>query len=91
MIAATLFTAPMPMGASTAMMDQSREGRELWRISQMSIHELLCRNFESDAVSTLFARLAGENLVAPDEKGTGIGLYGFFGFLVVYARCCPSG
>src|ERR1700710_2345790 len=46
MIASTLYSAPMPMGASTAMLDQSREGRELWRISQMSTHELLCRTFE---------------------------------------------
>ena len=73
MIAATLYSAPMPLGASTAMLDQSREGRELWRTSQMSTHELLCRTFENDRVRLHFARLAGESLAAPDEKGTGAG------------------
>src|SRR6185312_10892697 len=36
MIVAPLYSAPMPMGASTAMMDQSREGREIWKLTQMS-------------------------------------------------------
>ena len=45
MIAATLYSAPMPMGASTALLDQSPEGQEFWRITQMSTHELLCRTF----------------------------------------------
>ncbi len=84
MIAATLYSAPMPLGASTAMLDQSREGRELWRIGQMSTHELLCRTFENDRVRMHFARVAAENLVAPDEKGTGIGIYIFLGFLEAY-------
>ncbi|HUI61827.1 MAG TPA: NAD(P)/FAD-dependent oxidoreductase [Steroidobacteraceae bacterium] len=84
MIAATLYSAPMPMGASTAMLDQSREGRELWRISQMSTHELLSRTFENDRLRMLFARVAGENLVSPDEKGTALGVYVFLGFLEAY-------
>jgi phytoene dehydrogenase-like protein len=31
-----------------------------------------------------FARVAGENLVSPDEKATGIGMYVFLGFLEKY-------
>ncbi len=91
MIASTLYSAPMPMGASTAMLDQSREGRELWRISQMSTHELLCRTFENDRVRLHFARMAGESLTAPDEKGTGLGLYVFLGFLEAYGFGVPVG
>ncbi|MEP6547571.1 MAG: NAD(P)/FAD-dependent oxidoreductase [Gammaproteobacteria bacterium] len=91
MIASTLYSAPMPMGASTAMLDQSREGRELWRISQMSTHELLCRTFEDDRVRLHFARLAGESLTAPDEKGTALGVYVFLGFLEVYGFGVPIG
>jgi phytoene dehydrogenase-like protein len=91
MIASTLYTAPMPLGASTAMLDQSREGRELWRIGQMSTHELLCRTFENDRVRMHFARVAAENLVAPDEKGTGIGVYIFLGFLEAYGFGVPVG
>jgi phytoene dehydrogenase-like protein len=91
MIAASLFTAPMPLGASTAMLDQSREGRELWRTMQMSTHELLCQHFKNDRVKSHFARVAGENLVSPDEKGTGIGLFVFLGFLEHYGFGVPIG
>jgi hypothetical protein len=31
MIASTLYAPPAPVGASTAMLDLSREGREIWR------------------------------------------------------------
>jgi len=91
MIAATLYTAPMPMGASVAMMDQSREGRELWRISQMSTHDLLCNYFEHDKVRMHFARIAGENLVSPDEKATALGVFVFTGFLEAYGFGVPVG
>jgi phytoene dehydrogenase-like protein len=91
MIAATLYSAPMPLGASTALLDQSREGRELWRTSQMSTHELLCRSFENDRVRLHFARLAGESLAAPDEKGTALGVFVFLGFLEGYGFGVPVG
>lgn len=91
MIASTLYSAPIPLGASTAMLDQSREGRELWRISQMSTHELLCRTFANDRVRLHFARLAGESLTAPDEKGTALGVYVFLGFLEAYGFGVPVG
>ncbi|MEI9852184.1 MAG: hypothetical protein WDN24_16515 [Sphingomonas sp.] len=56
-------------------------GRELWRVIQMSSHDHLCELFETDEVRMHFARVAGENLVSPDEKATGIGMYVFLGFL----------
>jgi len=91
MIASTLYTAPLPMGASVAMMDQSREGREIWRISQMSTHDLLCNYFENDRVQMHFARIAGENLVSPDEKATALGVFVFTGFLEAYGFGVPVG
>ncbi len=91
MIAATLYTAPLPLGASLAMMDQSREGREIWRVSQMSTHDLLCNYFENDRVRMHFARIAGENLVAPDEKATALGVFVFVGFLEAYGFGVPVG
>jgi phytoene dehydrogenase-like protein len=81
MIQSTLYSPPMPVGAGNAMMDSSYEGRELWRVIQMSSHDHLCELFESDEVRMHFARVAGENLVSPDEKATGIGMYVFLGFL----------
>ena len=91
MIAATLYSAPMPLGASTAMLDQSREGRELWRITQMSTHELLCRTFENDRVRCTSPGWRAESLVAPDEKGTAFGVYVFLGFLEAYGFGVPVG
>ena len=91
MLTASLFAPPIPLGASYALLDQSREGRELFRIMSMSSHDLLCERFENDKVRMHFARIAGENLVAPDEKGTGIGTFVFLGFLESYGFGVPVG
>lgn len=84
MIESSLYSPPAPVGASNALLDQSREGRALWRIMQMSTHDHLCELFEHERVRMHFARVAGENLVSPDEKATGIGMYVFLGFLEAY-------
>lgn len=91
MIAATLFSAPAPMGAAAALMDQSPEGRALWRTTQMSTHDLLASTFEHDRVRMHFARVAGENLVSPDEKATALGVYVFVGFLEAHGFGVPVG
>ncbi len=91
MIESTLYTAPAPMGATTALMDQSREGRALWRATQMSTHDLLCNYFEHDRVRMLLARVAGENLVSPDEKATALGVFVFIAFLEAYGFGVPVG
>lgn len=84
MLTGALYSPPAPEGATHALMDQSREGRELWRIIQMSIHDLLCEWFEHDKVRMHFARIAGENLISPDEKATGMGVFVFVGFLEAF-------
>jgi phytoene dehydrogenase-like protein len=91
MVVASLYSPPAPLGATFALMDQSREGRELWRYMQMSSHELLCSVFEHDKVRMHFARVAGENLVSPDEKATGFGAFVFVGFLEAYGIGVPVG
>jgi phytoene dehydrogenase-like protein len=91
MLTTSLFAPPIPLGASYALLDQSREGRDLFRIMSMSSHDLLCERFENDKVRMHFARIAGENLVAPDEKGTGIGTFVFLGFLESYGFGVPVG
>lgn len=91
MVTATLYAPPVPLGAQVAMMDQSPEGRELWRITQMSTHDLLCQYFEHDQVRMHFARVAGENLVSPDEKGTAFGVFVFVGFLEAFGFGVPVG
>ncbi len=84
MISASLYSPPAPLGATYAFLDQSREGRELWRRMQMSSHDLLCEYFEHERVRMHFARVAGENLVSPDEKATGLGTFVFVAFLEAY-------
>jgi phytoene dehydrogenase-like protein len=51
---------------------------------QMSSHDHLCDIFEHEKTRMHFARVAGENLVSPDEKATAIGAYVFLGFLEAY-------
>lgn len=91
MIQSTLYSPPVPLGASYALMDQSREGRELWRIMQLSCHDLLTNLFENEKVIMHFARIAGENLVSPDEKSTGMGPFVFVAFLEAYGIGVPVG
>lgn len=91
MILSSVYSPPMPVGASHAMLDQSREGREIWKVMQMSSHDVLCDLFESDEARMHFARVAGENLVSPDEKATGIGAFVFLGFLERFGFGVPVG
>jgi len=91
MIRAGLYSPPMPVGAQTAMMDQSLEGREIMRTMGMSTFDLMEELFEHEKVQAHFARVAGENLVSPDEKSTGIGAYVFLGFLEAYGFGVPVG
>jgi len=91
MIQAGLYSPPMPLGAQTAMMDQSAEGREIWRTTQVSTFDLMEELFEHDKVKAHFGRVAGENLVSPDEKATGIGAYVFLGFLERFGFGVPVG
>jgi phytoene dehydrogenase-like protein len=81
----------MPVGAQTAMMDQSPEGREIMRTMGMSTFDLMEELFEHDKVKAHFGRVAGENLVSPDEKATGIGAYVFLGFLEKFGFGVPVG
>ena len=91
MIQAGLYSPPMPVGAQTAMMDQSAEGREIMRTIGMSTFDLMEELFEHDKVKAHFGRVAGENLVSPDEKATGIGAYVFLGFLEKFGFGVPVG
>ena len=91
MIQSSLYAPPVPLGASYAMMDQSREGRELWKVMQLSCHDLLSSFFEHEKVIMHFGRIAGENLCSPDEKATGIGPFVFVGFLESLGIGVPVG
>tara|TARA_A100001391_G_scaffold273_2_gene664 strand:+ start:82267 stop:83844 length:1578 start_codon:yes stop_codon:yes gene_type:complete len=91
MIQAGLYSPPMPVGAQAAMMDQSAEGQEIMRAMAVSTFDLMEELFEHDKVKAHFGRVAGENLVSPDEKATGIGAYVFLGFLEKFGFGVPVG
>jgi phytoene dehydrogenase-like protein len=84
MLAASLYTPPIPLGASFAMMDQSAEGRELFALMQKSPYDIIMDNFENEKVRLFFTRMVSENLTGPEEKGTGIGIFVFLGFMETY-------
>src|SRR5271170_7182771 len=84
MLSASLYTPPIPLGATFAMLDQSAEGRELFAIMQKSPYDIILENFENEKVRLFFLRMVSENLTGPEEKGTGIGIFVFLGFMEQY-------
>ncbi len=84
MLSASLYTPPIPLGGMFAMLDQSAEGRELFALMQKSPYDIIIENFENDKVRMFFMRMVSENLTGPEEKGTGIGIFVFLGFMEQY-------
>ena len=84
MISASFYTPPPPMGAMLAMMDQSVEGRELFALMQKSPYDIIVDNFENEKVRLFLVRMVSENLTGPEEKGTGLGIFVFLGFMETY-------
>ncbi|HXQ27025.1 MAG TPA: NAD(P)/FAD-dependent oxidoreductase [Candidatus Acidoferrales bacterium] len=84
MLSASLYTPPIPLGATFAMLDQSAEGRELFALMQKSPYDIIVENFENEKVRLFFTRMVSENLTGPEEKGTGIGIFVFLGFMETY-------
>jgi phytoene dehydrogenase-like protein len=74
-----------------AMLDQSAEGRELFAIMQKSKYEIINEWFEDERVRLHLLRIASENLVPPEEKATGIGVFFFLGFLEKHGLGVPVG
>ncbi|NKJ49043.1 hypothetical protein CIC12_20345 [Burkholderia sp. SG-MS1] len=91
MLIGTLYSAPAPVGASYAMMDQSREGREMFATMMKSGWDIILEWFEHEKVRLHFARMLGENLHSPEEQGSGIGLFMFLSFLEKYGMGIPVG
>lgn len=84
LVAASLYTPPVPMGASLAMLDQSVEGRQLFAIMHKSPYDVILENFEHERVRLFLMRMVSENLTGPEEKGTGLGIFVFLGFMEQY-------
>jgi phytoene dehydrogenase-like protein len=91
LLAASLYTPPVPIGASLAMLDQSAEGRQLFAIMHKSPYDLILENFQNEKVRLFFMRMVSENLTGPEEKGTGLGIFVFLGFMEQYGIGLPVG
>lgn len=79
-----LYSNPAPLGAMFAFMDSSSAGQELIAIMQKSAYEIIHDYFSHERVMLHFNRMICENLTSPEERGTGIGLFVFLGFLEEY-------
>jgi phytoene dehydrogenase-like protein len=74
MIQAGLYSPPMPVGAQTAMMDQSAEGREIMRTIGMSTFDLMEELFEHDKVKATSAASPARTWSAPTRRRPGSAL-----------------
>jgi phytoene dehydrogenase-like protein len=86
-----MFVPPAPQGAFWALLDQSREGRDLMRIMQMSMLDVVNEHFHHDKVKIHLLKCAAELLIAPDELGTGAFIYNMAGFAHTFPWGVPVG
>ncbi|MBI4286631.1 MAG: NAD(P)/FAD-dependent oxidoreductase [Chloroflexi bacterium] len=71
------FSPPIPFGRMVSVLDQSEGGQEYLRVIHSSAIDILEEWFESDYVKAALARIICEQLIAPSEKGTGIGIFAY--------------
>ncbi|MDE3176961.1 MAG: NAD(P)/FAD-dependent oxidoreductase [Pseudomonadota bacterium] len=86
-----LYAPPFPMGAFMAMMDQSDEGREILDFMSRSSVDLADQFFESERLKIHLVRLVTENLQAPDDLGTGMGVFLMPGIIHKFGVARPVG
>lgn len=91
MLTSGLYSPPSPLGAFTAMMDQSDEGRFLLDIMSRSALDVVDRYFESDLMKLHIVRMVTENLQMPDELGTGMGAFLMPGIVHTFGVSQPIG
>ena len=86
-----LYAPPFPMGAFIAMMDQNDEGREILDFMSRSSVDLADQHFESERLKVHLVRLVTENLQAPDDLGTGMGVFLMPGIIHKFGVARPVG
>jgi phytoene dehydrogenase-like protein len=86
-----LYAPPFPMGAFMAMMDQNDEGREILDFMSRSSVDIADQYFESERLKIHLVRLVTENLQAPDDLGTGMGVFLMPGIIHKFGVARPVG
>jgi phytoene dehydrogenase-like protein len=87
MFVSGLFSPPVPFGSFVALLDQSKEGRELIGIMNKSAYDVIDEMFESDKIKAHFLKFASESMTGPEEKGTGL----IFFLLPAFVHSYPGG
>jgi phytoene dehydrogenase-like protein len=86
-----LYAPPPPLGELVAMLDRSDQGRLMLDYMSRDCLDLVDRLYESDKIKIHLLRLVSENLQAPNELGTGMGILLMPGIIHTYGVSQPIG
>jgi phytoene dehydrogenase-like protein len=86
-----LYSPPPPLGELVAMLDRSDEGRLMLDYMNRDCLDLVNQLYESDKIKIHLLRLVSENLQAPNELGTGMGVLLMPGIIHTYGVSQPVG
>ncbi len=86
-----LYSPPPPLGELVAMLDRSEEGRLMLDYMSRDCLDLVNQLYESDKIKIHLLRLVSENLQAPNELGTGMGVLLMPGIIHTYGVSQPIG
>ncbi|TKC86870.1 NAD(P)/FAD-dependent oxidoreductase [Trinickia terrae] len=86
-----LYAPPPPLGELVAMLDRSNEGRLMLDYMNRDCLDLVNQLYESDKIKIHLLRLVSENLQAPNELGTGMGVLLMPGIIHTYGVSQPVG
>jgi phytoene dehydrogenase-like protein len=86
-----LYSPPPPLGELVAMLDRSEEGRLMLDYMNRDCLDLVNQLYENDKIKIHLLRLVSENLQAPDELGTGMGVLLMPGIIHTYGVSQPIG
>jgi len=86
-----LYSPPPPLGELVAMLDRSDEGRLMLDYMMRDCLDLVNQLYESDKIKIHLLRLVSENLQAPNELGTGMGVLLMPGIIHTYGVSQPVG
>lgn len=86
-----LYAPPPPLGELVAMLDRSDEGRLMLDYMSRDCLDLVNQLYESDKIKIHLLRLVSENLQAPNELGTGMGVLLMPGIIHTYGVSQPIG
>ncbi len=86
-----LYSPPPPLGEMMAMLDRTEEGRTMLDYMSRDCLDLVNQLYENDKIKIHLLRLVSENLQAPNELGTGMGVLLMPGIIHTYGVSQPIG